>query len=103
MNKIYIFTLLFLVTTLSLFPQQEFIPEQKLIELSGKKENIGITAAYAVNGEVKWSQSAGLSCQDSEIPFSSTTLTRIASIAKNFTAVAVMQLVEKKRLTSAHL
>jgi len=96
MNKIYILTFLFLVNTASLLAQEEFNPEQKLFELSGNKENIGVAAAYAVHGEVKWSQSAGLSCLDKEIPFSSTTLTRIASIAKNFTAVAVMQLVEKK-------
>ncbi|MGB5648329.1 MAG: serine hydrolase domain-containing protein [Muriicola sp.] len=97
MNKTYIFTLLFLVTTTSLFAQVDFDPEQRLVELSGNKENIGIVAGYSIDGEVKWSQSAGVSCQDdSNIPFSSTTLTRIASIAKNFTAVAIMQLVEKE-------
>ncbi len=87
-------TLLFFISGLDLFAQA-FNPDQKLTELTGKKENIGITAAYSVNGEVKWAKSSGLSCEDSETPFSSTTLTRIASVAKNFTAVAIMQLVEK--------
>ena len=96
MKNRHFLILFILVLAVQLFAQEKFNPEQKLIELAGKNKNIGIAAAYAVNGEVKWSQSAGLNCQDSDIPFSSTTLTRIASIAKNFTAVAVMQLVEKK-------
>jgi CubicO group peptidase (beta-lactamase class C family) len=93
--KMHILILLLFVSTSNLFAQ-EFNPDQRLIELTGKKGNIGITAAYAINGEVKWSESAGLRCQDAEVPFSSTTLTRIASIAKSFTAVAIMQLAEEK-------
>jgi CubicO group peptidase (beta-lactamase class C family) len=93
----YILTLLFLGLTANLFSQEKFKPDQGLLALSGKK-NIGITAAYSVNGEIKWSNSAGFSCMDGEVPFSKNTLTRIASISKNFTAVAIMQLVEKKLL-----
>lgn len=65
--KILIPTLLLLISTSSLFAQ-EFNPEQRLTELIGKKENIGFAAAFSVNGEMKWSKSSGLSCEDSEIP-----------------------------------
>ena len=67
-----ILTLLFLAATATLYAQGEFNPDQRLMELAGKKENIGICAAYSKDGDVKWSQSAGLACQESEIPFSST-------------------------------
>ncbi|TCK69404.1 CubicO group peptidase (beta-lactamase class C family) [Winogradskyella wandonensis] len=95
MNKIHILTLLLSFATINIVAQEQFNPEQQLKELSGKKQNIGIAAAYSIDGVTEWSQSSGFSCQDSEIPFSSTTLTRIASIAKPMTAVAIMQLFEK--------
>lgn len=95
--RIYFLTFLCFLSSLNLFAQ-EFNPDQRLIELTGKKENIGIAAAFSINGKIKWSESSGVSCEDSEIPFLPTTLTRIASITKNFTAVAIMQLVEKKRI-----
>lgn len=96
--KIKILTILLLITTLNI-NAQEFNPEQELSELTGLKENIGITAGFAVNGEIQWTKSSGLSCLDSEIPFSSSTITRIASITKIFTAVAIMQLVENELIS----
>ena len=85
----------FLGLSIQLFAQSDFNPDKKLTELTGKRGNIGITAAYSVNGDIKWSNSAGNLCSENNNPFSTTTLTRIASISKNFTAVAIMQLVEK--------
>ncbi|MBR9922804.1 MAG: beta-lactamase family protein [Bacteroidetes bacterium] len=93
-----ILILLIVGSCVQLFAQGAFDPDVKLAELSGKKENIGITAGYAVDGEIKWTNSAGYICADTETPFSTKTLTRIASIAKNFTAVAIMQLVEKGQI-----
>ena len=95
--KIYIQTLLLFITTLNVFAQ-DFNPDERLDELTGKKENIGITAGYSIDGEIKWAKSEGFLCEDSKTPFTTKTLTRIASIAKNFTAVAIMQLVEKEQI-----
>ena len=94
MNR-YLLTLLFAWTTLGLLAQDVFNPDKSLMELSGNKKNIGITAGYSVEGETKWSGAAGYTCKDAQTPFSSITLTRIASISKCFTAVAIMQLVEQ--------
>jgi len=69
---------------------QAFDPDENLRTLSGKKSNIGIAAGYAVDGKIEWMQADGFTCEDSSSPFTSTTVTRIASIAKNFTAVAIM-------------
>jgi len=97
--KIKCLTIIFFVgITAQLFPQDGFDPDIQLAELSGKKKNIGITAGYAVDGKIKWTKSEGFLCEDGQAPFATTTLTRIASIAKNFTAVAIMQLVENGRI-----
>jgi len=95
MKNSCILTLLFFAIVYSLSAQADFKPDQSLAALSGKKGNVGITAAYSINGEIQWSKSDGFRCQENEVPFLSTTLTRIASISKNFTAVAIMQLVEQ--------
>lgn len=95
--KIYILTLFLFISALSLFAQ-DFNPDERLTELTGKKENIGITAGYSIDGEIQWTSSKGLTCKDNEIAFSTKTITRIASIAKNFTAVAIMQLVEREQI-----
>jgi CubicO group peptidase (beta-lactamase class C family) len=88
----------FLGFAMQLFAQEEFNPNKRLAELSGQKENIGITAGYSIDGETQWTHSEGYICEDTDIPFTTKTLTRIASIAKNFTAVAIMQLVEKGQI-----
>lgn len=90
MNIKYILILLFLGLAVRLSAQDEFNPDNQLAELTRKKENIGITAGYSIDGEIEWIKSEGFVCEDSNVPFSTKTLTRIASIAKNFTAVAIM-------------
>lgn len=78
-----------------LLAQQNFNPDQALDVLVNEKGNIGVSAGYSVNGELKWSNSAGYTCLDGKSPFTVITLTRIASISKSMTAVAVMQLAEQ--------
>ena len=75
--------------------QQPFDAEKALSELASEKGNMGVTAAYSIDGQTKWSDADGLACADGNIPFKTTTLTRIASICKSMTAVAIMQLVEQ--------
>jgi len=90
----YSLIILFYAIAPALFAQEKFNPESQLMELINKKENIGIAAGYSIDGETKWSKSVGFACEEGA-PFGTKTLTRIASIAKSFTAVAIMQLVEK--------
>ena len=90
--------ILFLFFSITLFSQGSFNPDKQLAELSGTKKNIGLSAAYSVAGDTKWEGGAGLGCLDSEKPFTAQTPSRIASISKNFTAVAIMQLVEQNHI-----
>lgn len=55
----------------------------------------GAVAGYSINGETIWKSAAGFTNKKKNILFKENTYTRIASITKAFTAVAVMQLVEQ--------
>ena len=89
---------LLLFFTVHITVGQDFNPEERLKELTSEGGNVGMTAGYSVDGEIKWTGSSGFVCEDDGEAFSTTTLTRIASISKNLTAVAVMQLVENGKM-----
>lgn len=72
--------------------------EQLLSEMVTSKGTVGIIAGYSIDGKTIWQNDAGEACQDSKSVFLPDTKTRIASIAKPMTAVAVMQLVEQGKL-----
>lgn len=73
-------------------------PQSVIDYLVAEEGVVGVAAGYAIEGTTEWSSAAGYSCKKQEIPFSDTTRTRTASIAKSMTAIAVMQLVEQGRL-----
>lgn len=58
----------------------------------------GAAAGYAVEGKTAWKNAAGYRCAEDQLPFTDSTRTRTASIAKTMTAVAIMQLVEQGRI-----
>lgn len=74
-------------------PKEKFIDD--LIENHGV---VGVVAAYSISGQDAWTKAKGFSNREQKIPFSVNTVSRIASIAKPMTAVAVMQLVEQELL-----
>ncbi len=85
-----------LLSTPCLLAQSE--ADALLNELVRDKGNIGAAAGYVIDGSWKWQNTAGFACQKSAQPFTDTTLTRIASISKNMTAVAIMQLHESGKI-----
>lgn len=93
--KRFLFILLVSFTLMNTAQSQDVHPGDQLDALIGKNKNVGMVAAYSIDGETKWHQGAGKECADGEHKFNSETLTRIASICKSMTAVAIMQLVEK--------
>ncbi len=60
--------------------------------------SIGIAAGFSINGDIKWQQGAGYMDLENNTVFQTTTKTRIASIAKPMTAIAIMQLYEQGKL-----
>lgn len=69
-----------------------------LHELVQDQQNIGVAAAISFQGELLWGAAEGLACQEDAYPFELNTKSRIASIAKSMTAVAIMQLVEQNKI-----
>lgn len=59
---------------------------------------MGLAAGFSRLGKTTWLQGAGYRDAKNQDPFTATTLTRIASIAKPFTAIAVMQLYEQGKI-----
>lgn len=91
----HIFRAILFLISVSSYSQDLKKADELLSAMVSDKGIVGITAGYSIKGELKWSNSAGYSCIDTSTPFTINTLTRIASIAKPMTAVAVMQLVEQ--------
>jgi serine beta-lactamase-like protein LACTB len=93
-----ILTLLFLLIANQSFAQ-DFTKEDSLLQSfynAGAFQGGG--AGFATAGEIVWSKAAGMSNTETEAHFTIETPTRIASIAKPMTAIAIMQLVEAGKL-----
>lgn len=81
---------------------QEVGPAEKARQLVdghvANKDVMGIAAGFSINGETAWEYAAGFADKEAAQAFEVGTLTRIASIAKPMTAIAVMQLVEQGKV-----
>ncbi len=98
-NLIIVITIL--LSTIKLFGQEVTLQNKanELIENAvNEEQSIGIVAGFSINGEIKWQHAAGFSNQENKISFDTLTKTRIASITKPMTAIAIMQLYEKGKL-----
>ena len=72
---------------------------QTLLDESAALENmVGLSAAIAVNGETRWAGGAGFLDLENRVPAHAEMVHRIASISKPQTAVAIMQLVEQRKI-----
>lgn len=80
-----------------LHAQSDITEDQLMQELLGKK-HVGVVAAYSIVRDIHWKGEYGFSNHETKEAFTSTTLTRVASLAKPMTAIAIMQLVEKGEL-----
>lgn len=80
-----------------LFGQRNLTEDQLIQEMIDNK-HVGVVAAYSVDGELKWKGENGYRNHETKEPFTSSTFTRVASLAKPMTAIAIMQLVESGQL-----
>lgn len=63
-----------------------------------KQKIAGLSVAVVVGHEIQWSKGFGFADLENSIPFTATTVHRLASVSKTLTAVAAMQLAEKGAL-----
>ena len=83
---------------------QELSPEtvktiESIIQEEMSKQNIpGLSVAVAINGQVRYAKAFGMADLENSVPVKNTTAFRTASIAKPFTATAVMLLVDQGKI-----
>lgn len=95
MKRISVFLVVILIVFSKGIAQDKYKEADTLIEdLVSKNKVIGVSAAFAENGEIKWQHATGYAEKRSRVNYDLTTKIRIASITKPMTAVAAMQLVE---------
>ena len=63
-----------------------------------ENQTIGIAAGFSIDGSIAWQHGEGYSNLKDKVAFDTTTITRIASITKPMTAIAIMQLYESGKL-----
>jgi len=93
--KLPLFFLL-IITSVGLIAQDYQSAESALTNVVKEGKTAGVTVGILKDGEIKWTGNSGIRAE--EMPMTSNTLLRIASIAKPMTATAVMQLVESGKI-----
>ena len=73
-------------------------PDQLLSDAIEQEACIGIAAGYSIQGNITWENGAGWSEPKTKVAFRPNTLTRIASVTKPMTAVAILQLYEQGKV-----
>jgi len=80
-------------------PQEKAEEIEELITQEMSRQKIPmVTAAVAVNGELRWSSGYGYADIENSVPAKAATVHRLGSISKPLTAVAALQLWEAGRL-----
>ncbi len=95
--------LLLAVTTLSFAQQIDVrsrIPqiEKMIVEEMEKNSVPGMSVAIALDGRIVYSKGFGYADLENKVPFTAQTVSRIGSVSKTFTALAIMQLVEQGKI-----
>lgn len=69
-----------------------------LKSLNKDKGMVGLSGAFSIDGKIEWISAQGYANKEAVVAFTPETTTRIASITKPMTAVAIMQLMDSHNL-----
>jgi CubicO group peptidase (beta-lactamase class C family) len=96
MQKSFLILFIFLISFIDGFSQNKNQEAEAILtDLITRDITTGAVAGYSVGGKTIWKSAVGYADKKSNTKFTSTTITRIASITKLFTAIGVMQLAEQ--------
>lgn len=73
--------------------------ESDILRIMQKHEVVGMSVAVVKDGDIAYSKSFGLKDRENSVPLKEEDLFRIASISKSFSATAIMQLVEARKVS----
>lgn len=96
-NRWNILLILFLVTNIAL--GQEIKLEQAISDLIQKYGGVGVSVAVVKDNCIVYTHSFGYKNREDSMPLQINDMFRIASISKTFVVTAIMQLVEKGKLS----
>lgn len=91
----FIISVALLCTSIGVTQYDNKEADSLLQQLIIENKVIGASAGYAIDGEIIWQSTIGYANKEMGEKFEIDTKTRLASIAKSMTAVAIMQLVEQ--------
>ena len=103
MRNLIQWTLKGVVTAMLLLPNtciaQENKAEVAIHQIMKENPVMGLSVAVVKNNKIIYTQSFGLKDAETNTPLNNENIFRIASISKSFSATAIMQLVEAKKLS----
>ena len=73
--------------------------DKELQLLADELKTVGLAVVVVKKGEIVYTKNLGWQNVENQIPLSDNSIFRIASISKSFSATAIMQLVEQKKLS----
>ena len=73
--------------------------EEGVKQLMQEEKVVGLSVAVVKNNKIIYTHSFGMQDIEKEIPLTDKAIFRIASISKSFTATAIMQLVDAKKIS----
>lgn len=89
---------LFILLSFTSFSQPQRA-DKELQALAHELKTVGLAVVVVKKGEIVYTKNFGWQNAEKQIPLSDNSVFRIASISKSFSATAIMQLVEQKKLT----
>lgn len=92
-----LFLLTFILFSVLIFAQPEKA-EQQIKQLMQETPVMGLSVVVVKNNKIIYTNAFGLKDAEYNIPLKTNDIFRIASISKSFSATAIIQLVEKKKL-----
>ncbi|RYE51290.1 MAG: class A beta-lactamase-related serine hydrolase [Sphingobacteriales bacterium] len=90
--------MLLLIISHSSFSQAQKA-EEEIRSLMNRRNVAGLSVAVVKNGKMIYTNAFGMKDVEKSIPLATTDVFRIASISKSFSATAIMQMVEKGRIS----
>ena len=104
-NQVFLILFIYIISTI-LFGrahaqnnESALVDKLNLILLEQEEDQPGVSVLVKKGNEILFQKSKGLANKDKNISINSSTGFRIGSISKPFTALAVMKLIEQKKLT----
>jgi CubicO group peptidase (beta-lactamase class C family) len=73
--------------------------EREIDSIMKQRSVVGLSVAVVKNGEITYAHAFGLKELEHQTPLDNSSIFRIASISKSFSATAIMQLVAEKKVS----